>query len=179
MPTPETALWRAGAFAADDWRFPAAGEPVPADGKVALPKARFLAERAALAGRNGPIGVVLESGESLADIEDDVPRFGLIVLRFARYADGRNYSTARILRDRLGFRGELRASGDVLRDQVLFMLRAGFDALEIAHAGTVATLKEGRIVGVHRHYQPASNEIGESAAGLRGWQRTSRRLASN
>lgn len=178
MPTREAVLWRAGAFAADDWNFPAGGEPVPADEKAALPKARFLAERAALSGRNGPIGIVLESGESLADIEDDVHRFGLIVLRFPRYSDGRNYSTARILRDRLRFRGELRASGDVLRDQVLFMLRTGFDALEITHAGTVAALREGRIVGVHRHYQPASNEIGESAAGLRGWQRLSRRLAA-
>ncbi len=176
MPTPE--LYRNGAFAADDWAFPADGEPVPADGKVALPKARFLAERAALAGRNGAIGIVLESGESLADIEDDVQRFGLIVLRFGRYADGRNYSTARILRDRLGYRGELRAAGDVLRDQVLFMLRAGFDALAIAHAGTVAALKAGNIVGVHRHYQPASNEAAESAGGLRSWQRLSEKIAA-
>lgn len=174
MPTPE--LYRNGAFAADDWVFPAAGEPVPAGGKAALPKARFLAERAALAVRDGAVGIVLESGESLADIEDDVRRFGLIVLRFGRYADGRNYSTARILRDRLGFRGELRAAGDVLRDQVLFMLRAGFDALAIAHAGTVAALKAGHIVGMHHHYQPASNEIGENSAGLRSWQRLSGRI---
>ncbi len=176
MPTPE--LYRNGAFEADDWIFPADGEPLPAAGKVALPKARFLANRAAFAGRNGAIGIVLESGESIADIEDDLPRFGLVVLRFPRYADGRNYSTARILRDRLGYRGELRASGDVLRDQVLFMLRAGFDALAIAHAGTVTALKEGRIVGVHRHYQPVSNEIGEYSAGLRHWQRRSEKLAA-
>ena len=104
MPTPE--LYRNGAFGADDWIFPTAGEPIPADGKVALPKARFLAERAALAARNAPIGLVLESGETLADIEDDIQRFTLIVLRFPRYADGRNYSTARLLRDVHGFRGE-------------------------------------------------------------------------
>lgn len=176
MPTPE--LYRAGAFAADDWVFPAAGEPVPADGKVALPKARFLAERAALSARDGDIGIILESGESIADIEDDVQRFGLIVLRFGRYADGRNYSTARILRDRLGYRGELRATGDVLRDQVLFMLRAGFDALAIGHAGTVAALKAGNIVGVYRHYQPASNEAAERAGGPRSWQRLSGKSAS-
>jgi uncharacterized protein (DUF934 family) len=176
MPTPE--LYRNGAFAADDWVFPAAGEHVPADGKVALPKARFLAERAALATRDGAIGLVLESGESLADIEDDVQRFGLIVLRFGRYADGRNYSTARILRDRLCYRGELRAAGDVLRDQVLFMLRAGFDALAITHAGTVAALKAGSIVGVHHHYQPASNEPAERAGGLRSWQRLSGKIAA-
>ena len=169
MQTPE--LWRDGAFGADEWIFPAAGEPVPADGKVALPKARFLAERAALAGRNGPIGLVLESGETLADIEDDIQRFALIVLRFPRYADGRNYSTARLLRDVHGFRGELRAAGDVLRDQVLFMLRAGFDALSISHPGTVAALKDGRIVGVHHYYQPASIDAQERAAGLRSWQR--------
>ncbi len=174
MPTPE--LYRNGAFEADDWVFPAAGEAIPAAGKVALSKARFLAERAALTERNGPIGLVLESGETLSNIEDDIARFALIVLRFGRYADGRNYSTARILRDNSGFRGELRAAGDVLRDQVLFMLRAGFDALSISHAGTVAALKGGSIVGVHHHYQPASADIRESD-GPHSWQRTSRKLA--
>jgi uncharacterized protein (DUF934 family) len=172
MPTRE--LWRAGAFvAADDWTFPAAGDALPTAGRAALPKARFLAERAALFARNEPIGIVLESGESLAGIEDDLARLGLVVLRFPRYADGRNYSTARILRDRLGYRGELRAAGDVLRDQIGFLLRAGFDALEISHPRTAAALREGRIVGVTHFYQPASNDAAE-ASGPRTWQRRAR-----
>lgn len=169
MPTPE--LWRAGAFvAADDWTFPAAADALPATGRVAVPKARFLAERAALFARNEPVGLLLESGESLDGVEDDVARLGLVVLRFPRYADGRNYSTARILRDRLGYRGELRAAGDVLRDQIGFLLRAGFDALEIVHAGTANALREGRIVGMTHFYQPASIDAAE-ASGPRAWQR--------
>jgi hypothetical protein len=71
MPTPE--LYRNGAFSADDWVFPAAGEPVPADGKVALPKARFLAERAGLAARNGAIGIVNVNSLDIRDTFDAAP----------------------------------------------------------------------------------------------------------
>jgi uncharacterized protein (DUF934 family) len=172
MPMPE--LWRAGEFpTTDDWAFPAAAEALPATGRVAVAKARFLTERAALFARDEPVGVVLESGESLDGVEDDVTRLGLVALRFPRYADGRNYSTARILRDRLGYRGELRATGDVLRDQIGFLLRAGFDALEIAHPGTAAALREGRIVGITHFYQPASIDAAETS-GPRAWQRRAR-----
>ena len=65
------------------------------------------------------------------ELNGDVHRFALIVLNFPKFSDGRAYSQARVLREHLGYQGELRATGQVLRDQLLYMHRAGFDAFEI------------------------------------------------
>jgi len=83
---------------------------------------------------------------------------------FPTFRDGRAYSQARLLRERYGYRGEVRATGQVLRDQFLFMLRAGFDAFEVrkpadaeAFAGTVKRYSvfyqptgDGRLTALHR-----------------------------
>jgi uncharacterized protein (DUF934 family) len=165
------ALYRDGAFVAEEWIFPAADDAIPSSRKVAVDKARFLAERDALLARNGGLGLVLVAGDTLAGIEDDLARFELIVLRFLRYADGRPYSVARALRDTHGYRGELRASGDVLRDQVVFLLRSGFDSLDVTHPGTEAALRDGSIVAVRRFYQPASPHVAERGADGPSWRR--------
>lgn len=167
------ALYRHGAFVVDDWVFPAAETAVPTSGKVAVDKTRFLADRDALLGRNGGLGLVLVAGDTLAGIERDLGRFELIMLRFLRYADGRPYSLARALRDTHGYRGELRAGGDVLRDQVVFLLRAGFDSLEVTHPGTEAALRMGQIVAVHRHYQPGASVAREVTPAGPSWRRLS------
>jgi uncharacterized protein (DUF934 family) len=169
------ALVKNGAVVADPWRFPAAGEPL-GDGPVAVGKARFLAEREALVSRAGPIGVVIEAGEGLDGLEEDIERFTLIVLTFPKYTDGRAYSTARQLRERDDYRGELRAAGNVLRDQVTFMRRCGFDSFDVAHAGTLAALIQGTIKSVDIHYQPAGLERREAVPpGTRPWLRVTQR----
>ncbi|QCI65015.1 DUF934 domain-containing protein [Phreatobacter stygius] len=167
------ALYRDGGFVADDWSFPAEAEPVPAAGKIALPKARLTAAWTDLAGRADPIGLVLNSGENLDGLAEAIPLLSLVKLVIPRYADGRLYSIARLLRDRYGFKGEIRAAGDVLRDQIIFLARAGFDAFEVTHEGTIKALREGAIIAVHHHYQPASHEIGEAKPGPRPWLRLS------
>ncbi len=167
------ALFRHGRVEADDWIFPADDRPIPATGKVAVPKARFLAERRALRRRPDPIGLVLVAGDDLDDIAGDTQHLALIALRFPRYTDGRPYSLARLLRDRHGFTGELRATGNVLRDQIAFMIRCGFDALDVTHGATIAALRAGHSVAVHHHYQPASHEAVETRAGQRPWLRRS------
>lgn len=153
----------ASAFRDDAWTFPADDAPLP-EGKAAVSKARFLARREAVA------GLALTAGETLDGLEDDLARFQLIALRFPRYADGRPYSLARRLRERHGYAGELRATGDVLRDQVVFLIRAGFDTLDVAHAGTIGALRTNGLVGVDRHYQPGP--AGEARAGF-SWRRVS------
>jgi len=167
------ALFRCGRIDVDDWVFPADDTQIPTAGRVAVPKARFLAERHALLQRPDALGLILVAGDGLDDIAPDLPRLGLIAIRFPRYTDGRPYSLARLLRDRHRFKGELRATGNVLRDQVTFMLRAGFDALDVTHEGTLFALREGRIVTVSDHYQPASREDSERHPGGRAWLRRS------
>lgn len=166
-------LFRHGRIERDDWSFPDDDSPIPRTERVAVPLARFLAERQALLQRPDPSGVILIAGDGLDGIAADTPRLGLIALGFPRYTDGRPYSLARLLRDRHGFTGELRATGNVLRDQIGFMLRSGFDAFDVTHAGTITALSEFRIVTVRDHYQPASRTAAESHPGGRAWLRRS------
>lgn len=152
---------RTRAFVDDPWSFTADGAPLP-PGPAAVSKTRFLVE--------GGHGLILNPGEKLDGLEAHIGRLALIALRFGRYADGRPYSVARLLRERHGYTGELRATGDVLRDQIGFMLRAGFDTLDVVHEGTVAALRSGTLVAIRRHYQPA---LRDERAGPRAWQRLS------
>lgn len=85
----------------------------------------------ALAARDGGLGVWLDSDEEAEEIGADVDKFQVIALNFPAFTDGRSYSNARLLRDRYGYKGELRAIGDVLRDQLFYLHRCGFDAFAI------------------------------------------------
>jgi uncharacterized protein (DUF934 family) len=169
----EMALYKRGQFCSDAWQFPTVEESTLPTGDVALPRARLLAEWPDLQGRSGGLGVILQSGEKLEGLEAILPRLRLIALHIPKYSDGRQYSIARRLRDNFGYRHELRATGDVLQDQVALLLRAGFDALQISHAGTISRLREGLLVAVSRHYQPASAEAAEAKPGGRPWLRIS------
>ena len=85
----------------------------------------------ALKARDGGLGVWLDSDEEAEELGEDVANFQVIALNFPAFTDGRSYSNARLLRDRYGYKGELRAIGDVLRDQLFYLHRCGFDAFAI------------------------------------------------
>ena len=124
-------LLKDGRFIEDPWRHLDDTESLPDGAPATVSLARWAAERDALARRTGQIGLRLPNDASPLELAEHVGRFGLIVLAFPRFTDGRGYSQARVLRGRLGFRGELRAAGNVLRDQLLFMRRCGIDAFEV------------------------------------------------
>lgn len=96
-------------------------------GKVIVPLKVWLTQRDVLQKR-ADLGVWLASDERAEVLKDDLARFSVIAVAFPRFADGRGYSIAYHLRARLGYKGELRAIGDVLRDQMFYMQRVGFDA---------------------------------------------------
>jgi uncharacterized protein (DUF934 family) len=109
--------------------------PIP-DGIAAIvPAARFLADADEILRRDAPTGVVWPNNRKVAELEPYLDRLALVVLTFPNFKDGRAYSQARVLRERYGFVGELRATGQVLRDQFLFLVRAGFDAFEVNKPG--------------------------------------------
>ena len=126
----------APAFAADSFTAVADDAALP-QGPVLVSLARFRNEREALLARNTALGIRLQSSENPETLGDDVQHFALIALEFPKFRDGRAFSWARILRTRLGFKGEIRAVGDVLREQAQFMLRCGFDAFEPADGSTL------------------------------------------
>lgn len=101
------------------------------EGAIVVSFKRWQSERETLSARNAPLGVRLTSDQSPEALGDDVHHFALIELEFPKFRDGRGYSWARLLRQRLGYKGEIRAVGDVLRDQWLYMSRVGVDAFEV------------------------------------------------
>jgi uncharacterized protein (DUF934 family) len=105
--------------------------PIPEGVPIIVPGKRFLVDAAELTQRNAPIGLLWPNDRRVAELEQWLDRLALVALVFPKFRDGRAYSQARLLRERHAFKGELRATGDVLRDQFQFLLRAGFDSFEV------------------------------------------------
>jgi uncharacterized protein (DUF934 family) len=100
-------------------------------GDIIAPFALWQAHSEQLLQRQGQLGIRLNGDNDVAEIAADLPHFSVIALQFPAFRDGRAYSIARALRQHYGYTGELRAVGNVLRDQVSYMSRVGFDAFEI------------------------------------------------
>jgi uncharacterized protein (DUF934 family) len=145
---------------------------IPGDGAILISAARFLADAETLSRRSGKTGVVWPNNRDLDVLLPHLDRLAVVALVFPSFRDGRAYSQARLLRERHGYRGELRATGQVLRDQFVFMLRAGFDAFEVkkdadaeAFANTAKRYSvfyqptgDGRITALHRRMQLRHSE---------------------
>lgn len=141
----------------DDWLRIEAGtavEALPA-GNLLVPLSLWLQHREGLAERPGPLGVWLASEDDPEALSDSLDTLALIAVEFPAFTDGRGYSTARILRERLGYRGELRAIGDVLRDQLFLMRRCGFDSFQI-RADRDAAAALASFGDFHHGYQHAT-----------------------
>ena len=110
-----------------DGSFPA----VPPAGDVIVPLALWRERRAQLLARPGRLGVWLEGHEAPALIAEDLKLFGVVAINFPKFTDGRGYSTARLLRERYGYKGELRAIGDVIRDVLFQLAGCGFNAFAL------------------------------------------------
>lgn len=114
----------------DGWQLVAAGEAVPESGDVIVPVVVWNAERAALSARSGKVGVWLKSDELPEQIEA-LSELPLVAVDFPKFGDGRGFTSARLLRERYRYEGEVRAVGEVLRDQLFYMARCGFDSFAL------------------------------------------------
>ncbi len=146
-----------GAIAADPWVRVEGDSPVPADLPAIISAGRLLAEGASVAvGRSAPLGVAWPNDKPVAEAAPHLPKLCLVALEFPAFRDGRAYTQARHLRERYGFAHEIRATGDVLRDQFLFMVRAGFNAFEVRKDADADAFAEAlrQFTGL---YQPAAD----------------------
>ncbi len=141
----------------DTWRHVEDGEALPGDAPVIVSLERWRVERDALIRRDAPLGIRLAADQSSDDIADDLDRFALVALDFPKFTDGRAYSTARLLREQHGFEGEVRATGQVLRDQFHFMWRCGFDAFEVASTDALEAWHKA-MGELSLSYQPAADD---------------------
>jgi uncharacterized protein (DUF934 family) len=148
-------LIKDGAFATDTFAA-VADDAAPPEGAIIVSVTRFQKDRGALLARNAPLGVVLKSAESPEALGDDVHRMSLIVLEFPIFRDGRAFSWARMLRERMKFTGEIRATGHFLYDQFAFMRRTGINAFEIPQTVTLEQFNRamGEMTNV---YQPSAD----------------------
>ena len=112
-----------------DWTADGSLPSVPATGDMLVPLRLWQGLADELLGRStGKLGLWLESDEDPVLIADSLAAFSVIAVNFPQFTDGRGYSTARLLRERYGWKGELRAIGDIQRDQLYFLSRCGFDS---------------------------------------------------
>jgi uncharacterized protein (DUF934 family) len=163
-------LVKGGKIVDDPFAHVADGAELP-QGCVLVSAARFLENPEALLKR-GKIGVIWPNSRDVDDLVPYVDRLAAVALVFPTFRDGRAYSQARLLRERYSYRGELRATGQVLRDQFVFMLRAGFDAFDVkkqadaeAFAQTVQRYSvfyqptgDGKLTALHRRMQLRHSE---------------------
>ena len=160
-------LVKGGEITRDDFVHVGEDLPLPEDGAVLVSAARFLADPKLLLRHEGKIGVIWPNGRDVDALVPYLDRLATIALVFPTFRDGRAYSQARLLRERFHYHGELRATGQVLRDQFVFMLRAGFDAFDVrkqsdaeAFAQTVKRYSvfyqptgDGRLTALHQRMQ--------------------------
>lgn len=136
-----TALIRQGQLVQDPFTDVSAVDEIPAGGAIIVSLEQWQTQREALVARRSPLGIRLRSDQAPSAIADDIARFDVIVLEFPKFRDGRAYSYARLLRERYGYEKELRAVGEVLLEQLHFMLRCGFDSFEISEPEPLAAYR--------------------------------------
>lgn len=162
------AIWHGESFHHDVWTLVADDLDLPCAPAV-VTKTRWLAETPDLIPSAHPLGLLLEPHDRLDDIAGDLSRFALICLSFPKFSDGRPFSLARLVREKHGYAGEVRAVGRVLLDQIPLMQRLGFDSFAVAHEPTRRALAADQLARVDLFYQPAVRE--ESPVGTRPWLR--------
>lgn len=149
-------LIKDGRIVADDWVPVPDGAPLATDAPVIVSLARWRAEREALLAEDRPLGVRLAGDTPVDEIVGDLPRLSLIAVEFPAITDGRGYTLGRLLRERYGFEGELRAVGDLVRDVYPFLHRCGFDAVEARNEEDARAWEES-LAAVSVAYQPAAD----------------------
>jgi uncharacterized protein (DUF934 family) len=146
----------------DDEQLVAASDLPPGDVIVSL--SRFQTDGERLLGEGRRVGVRVLADEAVEALAYDLPRIALVALEFPKFRDGRAFTAARLLRERMGFAREVRAVGDVLLEQAKFMVRCGFDAFEPADGATPEQWTQA--AGRYRHvYQRAADGRAPAFAG--------------
>ncbi len=142
----------------DDWVRLDDAKP-PRGGRVIVGLERLKREWREISASDFAVGVELAADESIDEILPMLPRLEIVVLNFGKFADGRPFSQASLLRNRHGFDGSIRARGEVLRDQLAFMQRSGFDQFELADGEDPASALEA-FAEISLSYQPQPRKVG-------------------
>lgn len=161
-----------GTVAEDEWVSVEGEQPIPTGEDVIVSLAYFKSNEPALVNRNsGKLGVHLDTLDELDDIAPYLDSLSLVSLDFPSFANGTSYSKSHLLREKFGFKGEIRAVGDIRIDQVAFFKRCGVDSLVVTHQPTIDAMQSGRDPSIRQFYQPALND--SPSTNGRAWARRS------
>ncbi|ESZ37361.1 MULTISPECIES: DUF934 domain-containing protein [unclassified Mesorhizobium] len=168
--TAETRLWTPTGFREDEWTHAESADALAGNGRFILPLQAFLGLDAEVRrSAKERLGVALLPGDQLEKIVDLLDQLSLVALAFPAFSDGRSFSKGELLRSRYDFEGAVRATGQVLVDQLPHMLRLGFDEFEISNPVLLKRLEEGRTGGLGLYYQPT--EASEPKGPKYSWRR--------
>ena len=169
--TPSARLWTPQGFQVDGWRRAENLEAADTgSGGLILPLQAFLdLSRDECRAADRKLGVELQPGEDLQEIVERLDLLALVALAFPAFNDGRSYSKAELLRRRYDFSGALRATGQILVDQLPLMLRVGFNEFEIVNPVLLQRLEAGQVGGISLYYQPGMSS--ERSDGSYSWRR--------
>ncbi|HTV68521.1 MAG TPA: DUF934 domain-containing protein [Rhizobiaceae bacterium] len=165
-----TRLWTPEGFREDEWCHAETAEALTGNGRFILPLQVFLAlDEQVRKGAKERLGVLLQPGDKLESIVPMLGDLTLVALAFPAFSDGRSFSKAELLRSRHGFTGPLRATGQVLIDQLPHMLRLGFSEFEVSHPVLIQRLEKGETGGLPLYYQPTTKPAAKG--GRYSWRR--------
>jgi uncharacterized protein (DUF934 family) len=166
-------LWTPAGFREDEWTHAEGADALVGNGRFILPLQAFLElDPEVRKSARERLGVLLQPGDQLEKIAGLLDQLSLVALVFPAFSDGRSFSKAELLRSRYHFEGAVRATGQVLVDQLPHMLRLGFDEFEVSHPVLLKRLEAGQTGGLPLHYQPT--ERGEKAGEKYSWRRRPR-----
>jgi uncharacterized protein (DUF934 family) len=161
-------IWRETGFVENDaWVIETEEVKATEDQKALLPLDEMIAR--AEESNDVGLGVLIRPADDVRKLEPYLYRIEIVAVEFPSFSDGRAFSHASLLRDRLAYKNEIRAVGDVLIDQVPLMLRCGIDSFAVTNATALKRLEEGRLPGIAEHYQPTTR-VAEKGQGY-SWRR--------
>ncbi|PTE08302.1 DUF934 domain-containing protein [Mesorhizobium helmanticense] len=168
--TSETRLWTPQGFREDEWVHAESAEALTGNGRFILPLQTFLGlDPEVRRSAKERLGVELQPGDQLEKIAGLLDQLSLVALAFPAFNDGRSFSKGELLRSRHHFEGAIRATGQVLVDQLPHMLRLGFDEFEVSNPVLLKRLEEGRTGGLSLYYQPTTKS--EAKGPKYSWRR--------
>lgn len=172
-----TTIYSNGAFFEESWSLIESADDLPAQGNVTVPLGLFLEAPETFLQGGRQTAVLIAAGEKAEALQPFLDRVSLVIVAFPKFTDGRGFSAARILREELGYKGDIRATGDYILDQVPLMRRCGITSFHISKPEVVKALKGGEWPEVTRYLQPVGT-VEEIPAGTRPWARRSLREAA-
>ncbi|MEO9657952.1 MULTISPECIES: DUF934 domain-containing protein [Alphaproteobacteria] len=169
-----TTIYKDGEFVEEAWARADAETGIAIAGDALVPLSQFLDDTGAWLGRDGRTAVIVEAGDDVEGVVPFLDRLALVAVDFPSFADGRSFSAARVLREQIGYKGEIRAIGKYILDQVPLARRCGVSSFEISKPEVLKALKAGEWPEVTKYLQPVGT-VEEIPEGTRPWARRSPR----